>query len=405
MATRDHSRQGRPEDRPQAHPQAHQQAFPLGRPLRVAITGGGTGGHIYPALTIARTLQELAPGTEVLYIGTREGLEADIVPRTGLPFEVVHVAGVAGKSLTRAASGVLQAGRGTLESLRLLRRWRPDVVVGTGGYVSGPVVLAGRLAGARVAIQEQNAIPGFTIRVLSRLAQRVFLPNQSAREFFPRDAKFQVTGNPVRPEVLAVDRDEARLRLGVPTDRRLLYVFGGSRGARAINQALVPVLGRLLQRPDLMVLYVTGKAAYDDVAGQVQRQGIDLEIPGKIMVKPYLYEAEDALAAADLALVRAGAMTMAEVAVRGLPAVIIPFPYAIYDHQERNARVPERQGAAVVIREKALTPEGLEETIAGLLDHPGRLAEMARKMKELGRPDAAERIARGVLALAVKGGN
>lgn len=123
------------------------------------------------------------------------------------------------------------------------------------------------------------------------------------------------------------------------------------------------------------------------------------------MVKPYLYEAEDALAAADLALVRAGAMTMAEVAVRALPAVIIPFPYAIYDHQERNARVPERQGAAVVIREKALTPEGLEETIAGLLDHPGRLAEMARKMKELGRPDAAERIARGVLALAAKGGN
>ncbi|MHB9145180.1 MAG: undecaprenyldiphospho-muramoylpentapeptide beta-N-acetylglucosaminyltransferase [Symbiobacteriia bacterium] len=368
--------------------------------LRVAITGGGTGGHIYPALTIAKTLQSLAPGTEVLYIGTREGLEADIVPRSGLPFETVHVAGVAGKSLSKAVSGLVQAARGTAESLRLLRRWRPDVVVGTGGYVSGPVVLAGRLVGAKVAIQEQNAIPGFTSRVLSRLADRVFLPNQEARRYFGGGRKFLVTGNPVRPEVVAADREEARARLGVPAGKRLLFAFGGSRGARAINQALVPILGRLLERPDLMVLYVTGQAAFEQVSGQLREQGIDLEISGKIMVKPYFYEAEAALAAADLALVRAGAMTMAEIAVRGLPAVVIPFPFAIYDHQEKNARVPEGRGAAIVLRESQLGPERLAAVLTDLLDHPDRLAAMAGQMRELGRPEASERIAREVLALA-----
>lgn len=370
------------------------------RSLRVAITGGGTGGHIYPALTIARTLQALEPGTEILYIGTRTGLEADIVPRTGLPFKAVHVAGVAGKSPVQAAAGLLQAARGTAESLALLRRWRPDVVVGTGGYVSGPVVLAGRLVGARIAIQEQNVIPGVTIRLLARVAHRVFLPSPAALPYFPSGDEYQVTGNPVRPEIIQADRGEARRRLGVPEGSRLLYVFGGSRGAQAIHRALVPRLGFLLQRPDLMVLYVTGNAAFDQVAGELGQQGIDLEIPGKIMVKPYLYEAADALAAADLALVRAGAMTMAEVAVRGLPAVIIPFPHAIYDHQERNARVPKQQGAAVVIREKELTPEGLEKTLTDLLDHPDRLAQMSARMRELGRPEAAERIARAVLALA-----
>ncbi len=152
-----------------------------------------------------------------------------------------------------------------------------------------------------------------------------------------------------------------------------------------------------------MVLYVTGRANFDWVAAGLQEQGIELEITGKIMVKPYLYEAADALAAADLALVRAGAMTMAELAVRGLPAVIIPFPHAIYDHQEWNARLPEERGAAVVLRESELTPDSLEQTLAGLLDQPGRLAEMAARMKPLGRPGAAESIAREILALARPG--
>lgn len=371
--------------------------------LRVVITGGGTGGHIYPALTIAHTLMALEPATEVLYVGTASGMEADLVPRAGLAFASVHVSGVAGKSARKAASGLFQAARGTLESLRLLRRWRPDVVVGTGGYVSGPVVLAGKLLRARLAIQEQNVIPGVTIRLLARLAHRVFLPDEAAVRYFPGGAKYLVTGNPVRAEVVQADRAEARRRLGVPEEKRLLYVFGGSTGAKALHQALVPRLKSLLSRPDLMVLYVTGRANFDWVAAGLQEQGIELEITGKIMVKPYLYEAADALAAADLALVRAGAMTMAELAVRGLPAVIIPFPHAIYDHQEWNARLPEERGAAVVLRESELTPDSLEQTLAGLLDQPGRLAEMAARMKPLGRPGAAESIAREILALARPG--
>ncbi|MGE5590941.1 MAG: undecaprenyldiphospho-muramoylpentapeptide beta-N-acetylglucosaminyltransferase [Bacillota bacterium] len=371
--------------------------------LRVVITGGGTGGHVYPALTIAHTLKALEPATEVLYVGTASGMEADLVPRAGLDFESVHGSGVVLKSAGKAAAGLFQAARGTLESLRLLRRWRPDVVVGTGGYVSGPVVLAGKLVGARLAIQEQNIAPGVTIRLLARLAHRVFLPDEAARDFFPGGAKYMVTGNPVRAEVVQADRAEARRRLGVPDGGRLLYVFGGSRGAQAMHRALVPRLKSLLTRPDLMILYVTGQANFDRVAAQLHEQGIELEIPGKIMVKPYLYEAADALAAADLALVRAGAMTMAEIAVRGLPAVIIPIPHAIYNHQERNARVPEERGAAVVLRESELTPDSLERALTGLLDQPGRLEEMGRRMKELGRPEAAERIAREILALAGHG--
>lgn len=368
--------------------------------MRFLITGGGTGGHIYPALTIAKALKAARPEAEILYVGSREGLEADLVPREGIPFEAITVAGIMRKSPPEAVRGLLRAGQGTIESYRILRRFRPDVAVGTGGYVCGPVVFSAWVLRIPTAIQEQNVIPGVTNRVLSRLADRVFLPFEEARRWVAAGGKVKVTGNPLRPEILTRTREEGAANLGIDPRRKLIYAFGGSRGARSINDALPDLARVIAERPDACLIWVTGQGQYDDVVRRLQTDGIDVEKYGNIIVRPYLHNAVDAIAAADLAVVRAGAMTISELTARGVPAVIIPHPYSPNNHQEHNGRMVERRGGAVVILDRDLNGPVLTRTVLGLLEDPGKLEAMSRGSRSLGLPDAAERIVEGILALA-----
>lgn len=388
--------------------------------MRLLVAGGGTGGHIYPALSIIDAVRELEPKLEVLYAGTAAGLEADLVPRAGLPFQAISARGVMGKSPLQAVAGVLTAARGVLESLSLVRQFRPDVALGTGGYVCGPVLLAAWLHGVPVAIQEQNAFPGMTNRLLSRLADVVFAPFPPGVPHFAKARRVVLTGNPVRREVIAADRTGARQALGLSADDRLLFVFGGSRGAARIHAAMAEALPELERRPALgrlRVLYVTGRDYHDGVLQVLGSRGVAFRVVTDdaegstagafsngtaVAVAPYLYHNERALAAADLALVRAGAMTVAELAALGLPAVIVPSPNVANNHQECNARVLSDAGAAVLVPDAQLTGDRLLHELERLLADPGELAAMAGRGRALGRPDAAAQIAREIIGLACR---
>ncbi|MCL6581808.1 MAG: undecaprenyldiphospho-muramoylpentapeptide beta-N-acetylglucosaminyltransferase [Firmicutes bacterium] len=371
--------------------------------MRLIVCGGGTGGHVYPALAILRAVQELQPATEVLYVGTAGGLEAGIVGGEGLPFEAVPSGGIVGKGPLAAVGAGLAAARGVLAAVRILRRFRADVVLGTGGYAAGPVALAARLCGVPLVLHEQNAFPGVTNRVASRWAYAVAVPFAEARSHFPRGARVVVTGNPVRRSILETTAEEGRRVLGVPPRGSVLYVVGGSRGAQVLNRAFLEALPGLLGVGGLSIVFSTGRRYYDEVRAGLASRGLAAGPTGSggvLVVVPYVERADAALAAADLIVTRGGGTTLAEVTARGVPAVIVPSPNVTHNHQEFNARVLARAGAATVLLERELDGPALERVLKELLGSPETLRAMREASRRLGRPEAARDIARLVLRAA-----
>ncbi|WP_258359332.1 undecaprenyldiphospho-muramoylpentapeptide beta-N-acetylglucosaminyltransferase [Moorella sulfitireducens (nom. illeg.)] len=365
--------------------------------MRVIITGGGTGGHVYPALAIARGLQQARPGIELLYMGTARGLEADVVPRAGFPFRTITVQGLERRRLWKNVPALAKTIKGLGEAWFQVRRFRPHLVVGTGGYVSGPVCLAAALQGIPVVLHEQNAYPGLTNRLLAAVARAVCLTFPEAAGRFPRRARLVTTGLPVRPEILRADRGICRGKLGLGENQLFLVVIGGSQGARSLNRAMLPVLKEMAGRPDVSILQVTGRRHYDGYLQQVREWGIDLDKYGNITIEPYVYDLEHALAAADLVIGRAGASFLAEILARGLPSILIPYPHAAANHQEYNARAVAGKGAAVLIPDRELKSGRLYHVVNQLLADRGRLQAMAAAAKELGRPGALEAILEVIL--------
>ncbi len=375
--------------------------------MRVLIAAGGTGGHIYPGLTIANELKKRYPAGEILFVGTQYGLEKDIVPRAGYPLELISV-----QYIRRALSFDLvktgfAAVKGLVQSLRIIRQFKPDVVVGTGGYVAGPVLLAAALSRVPTLIQEQNAFPGITNRLLGRFVSAVALGYAEAERYFPKDGRVMVTGNPIRTEITAITRAEGIRRLNLRPDHRTIVVFGGSQGGLTINRAMRELAPRLKKEPRLQVIHQTGQRSYADVVREVlgiSEEGIGQLPPsvqdGCIRIVPYIYDMPAALAAADLVVGRAGALSIAEMTARGVPAVLIPFPYAAANHQEKNARVLERAGAARVILDRDVDGDTLGTCIFELLNNPRLLHQMAAASKKLGKADAAKVIADRIAALA-----
>lgn len=361
--------------------------------MRVIISGGGTGGHIYPALAIAKELERLVPGTKILFVGTKEGLEADIVPKEGYMFTTVAVAG-----LERRLSwqNVLTLGRtinGLWQSRAIIHEFQPDIVIGTGGYVCGPVLLMASLLRIPTLVQEQNAIPGVTNKILGRFVDKIAVGYSEASRYFAAAKKVVVTGNPIRSNVMGITRDEGEQELGLASGKKTILVSGGSRGAQTINKAMIAVSKALAGRADIQVLHVTGKNDYNNIVGLYSQIGIEPEKSGNIIVRPYLYNMPHALAAADLAIFRAGAIGLAELTARGVPAILVPYPYAAENHQEHNAQVLEKNGAAVIIRDAELTSELLLSVIESLLSDPQKRLAMAQASKRMGRPNAAMQIA------------
>ena len=372
--------------------------------MRVLISGGGTGGHIYPALTIARTIAGLTKSCEILFVGTKQGLEADIVPKEGFDFATVDAAGFERKLSLSNLRTIYKTLAGLGQAIGILRRFRPDVVIGTGGYVCGPVLLMASLMGIPTMIHESDVIPGVTNKILARFVKKVTVGYAEAASGFGGSAtKVVATGNPIRDEVMSATRSKGLEALGLKAGVLTVLVAGGSRGARSINNAMIDVHRRFAGQQTIQILHITGQNEYNNVVGLIDQAGIDIAKTGNIIIKPYLYNMPEALAAADIAVFRAGAIGLAELTARGIPAILIPYPYAAANHQEHNARAVEQHGAAIVISDKDLTGLCLADTIESLRGAPEKLQSMADASRRLGRPDAARTIAELAINLAGSG--
>ncbi len=345
--------------------------------MRVIMAGGGTGGHLFPGLAVAREFKRRDAMTEILFVGTELGIEKRVLPREGFLLETVPIKGIKGRGLrgfTEALSGVPVS---LFRSLKIIRRFRPECIIGLGGYASGPLLLAGRMKGIRCAIMEQNLRPGFTNRFLGRMVGRIFTTSGESTSYFPRTRVVE-TGNPVRwkslPEV-------------VKDEKFTLFVFGGSAGARRINRCVIEALKRLGDLSSgLRVIHQTGeadfaptKAAYDS-------------LPFAVRVLPFIERMDEIYAQADLIISRAGATTVAEITAFGKAAILVPYPYAIYDHQRWNAQALKDHGAAEMILDRELSGEKLSEWIRAFYLDRKRIESMGQAARKLGRPEAAERI-------------
>ena len=357
--------------------------------LRVVIAGGGTGGHLYPGIAVARELVVRRPDARVTFAGTALGLESRVVPREGFELDVIRSAGLKGKSGAAFARGMLLMPMGAVDAWRILSARRPHVVIGVGGYSSGPVVLMAALRGVPTMLLEQNAVPGLTNRLLAPVVQAAAVAYEStAKRFGP---KAIVSGNPVRPEFARSAAVAADVRTAGPVS---LLVFGGSQGAHAINTAMAEAARLLTTDVVAQIVHQTGDRDVELVRQAYGEAGVKAE------VEPFLYDMSTRLMAADLVICRAGATTLAELTAAGRPAILIPLPTATDDHQRKNAEALAAQGAAEVLLQADATGQRLADVIRGLAVDVARRRRMAVAARALARLDAARIIVDRALALA-----
>ncbi len=355
------------------------------------MAGGGTGGHVYPAIAVADAITARRPEARVVFAGTEDRLEARAVPAAGYALHPITAQGLQRSFSAENLMTPVRMLQGLLQSWRLVGAIEPDVAVGTGGYVAGPVLLAAWLRGRPLLIQEQNAYAGVTNRLLAHLADRIHLAFPEAKEWVPAD-RAVVSGNPTRRSLREADPNEARSALRLPNDGRVLLVMGGSLGSAALNGAVEANLDALFAEDDVYVVWQTGSRYHEAVAERVDAHP-------QLRLVEYIDRMDRAYAAADLVVCRAGALTCSELMVTGTPAVLVPSPNVVADHQKRNARSMERMGAARLLPETELEDRFAEVVYDLLADRDAR-EEMAETTREMARPEAADVIARDVLTLA-----
>ena len=352
-------------------------------PRRIHFAGGGTGGHLFPALALAQEFRRRFPSAEIVFWGTKRGIEYRLGEKLGFPLRLISVRGVRRGAVLANLAVPFRLAESLIRVLWEFLSRRPDLVVGTGGYVSGPVGFAAVLLRIPLVLQEQNSFPGATTRLLARWAERTYLTYGSSRRYFPRkvQSKLRLLGNPVRSMPALGDREEGARYFGLDPRKRTLFVFGGSQGALAVNRLVAEMVEELVASAGIQVLWATGPAHHARLARRLA--GLS-----GVRLLPFIERMDLAYAASDLVLSRAGATTLAELQFAGKPAVLIPLPTAAAGHQEFNARELEAAGAAICLVQKGLTPQKVRETVEALLRDDRRLQQMSQKMKGLARPHA-----------------
>ncbi len=362
--------------------------------MRCVIAGGGTGGHLFPGMAIAEAFVEREKGNEVLFIGTERGIEARVLPGGKFPLRMIKAKPIQGKSLLEKVKAIWSLPTAVSEACSILKEVQPHLVLGVGGYASGPTLVAAFLLGKKRAIQEQNVMPGMTNRILKWFSQRIFVSFEEAKKYFP-DKKTVVTGNPIRKEFLASlkkDKEEVKKK-----DRFTLLIFGGSAGAHRINQAMIESLEHLREiKSSLKIIHQTGKEDLGVVSEAYREKGFDA------WVKPFFEDMAAAYQTSDLVICRSGASTVAELAVCGKAALLIPYPYAAHHHQLINAKKLVDAGAARMILDQELNGGMIAQTILRLYKHPEERVRMEEAIRRLGRPRAAEEIVDHCYALVGK---
>ena len=346
--------------------------------MKVMIAAGGTGGHIYPGIAVANEIMRREPSSEVLFVGTSKGLETRIVPENGFQLALIHSAGLKSVGLKGLVKGVMTLPRSFVEARRLLREFRPNVVVGAGGYVSGPVLMMAVVMGIPTLVMDSNALPGFTNRRLARFVDRAALTFQEAMPYFGK--KGTVTGNPVRKEFFEVAREPTR------DSNTSVLIFGGSQGARAINNAMIDALDRLNgARETTRLVHQTGEADFERVRSAYAENGWETA-----EVRPYISDMVSEFRKADILICRAGATTCAEIAAAGKAAIMIPLPTAADDHQRKNAEAMQNAGAVKMLVQDASLAQTLADSLTELSNSPDTIVSMENAARKLARADAAE---------------
>lgn len=367
--------------------------------MKFIVTGGGTGGHIYPALAIAQGIIDQIPGSEVLYVGGKHSMEKELAEKAGFPFYEIEVAPLPHKLSLRTIKNANIAAQAVRKAKKLVKAYQPDCVIGTGGYVCGPMVLAAHLCGVATMIHEQNAVPGKTNKLLGRFVDCVCLGFPHTENYFPKPEKCIYTGLPVRKEILSQDKIEAKKLLQLSMERPILLITGGSQGAHAINTAVKELYGTFLQQ-GIEVIHVTGKRDYEDICAFAKQKGYGEN--KYLHLLPYGYHMEHYLAAGDFVIGRAGASFLAEITAIGLPSILIPYPYAVYNHQEANAQVVAQENGAVLLLEKELTAEKLAKETLAILKDKEKLAEMGKCAWACGNRHAIQDILQQIQLLLKK---
>ena len=357
--------------------------------MKVLLAGGGTGGHVYPAIAIANKIKEHNPDCEILFVGTKNGIESEIVPKAGFELKTVTVQGFKRKIDLDNIKRVFKLCKGLEQSRRIVKKYTPDIVIGTGGYVSGPVLFNAAMNKRVTIVHEQNSFPGVTNKILSKVATKVLTSFEDSHKRFPEASqdKLVLTGNPVRKEILNSRKFIARKNLGISEDKKMVLCYGGSGGSEEINDAMRLVIENMVKE-DVAFIFATGKVYYDEFIETIK----DIELKPYQRVMPYLDNMADGLAASDIVIGSAGAISLAEITALGKPSIIIPKAYTAENHQEYNAKSIESQGAGIAILEKDLTPQSLNEAVFKLLGDKELLIDMANNAKKIGKPEAIDLI-------------
>lgn len=356
--------------------------------MKVIVSAGGTGGHIYPALAMIDALKKQEPSSEILYVGSKRGLEKNIVPKRGIDFKELEIQGFKRKLSFENVKTIMLFMKAVSEAKKIIREFKPDVVVGLGGYVSGAVVFAAEKMNIPTVIHEQNSVVGLTNKFLSRGVDSIGIAFEDARNQFPQQ-KVKFVGNPRAQEVVQIKSRFTWEEYGLENNKATVLIFGGSQGALKINQATVEAIDEFNKR-NYQVVFVTGQKRYDGVVEQLNKNHI---LVGKnIVIKPYISNMPEVLPKVAVIVGRAGATSIAEITALGIPSVLIPSPYVTADHQTKNAQSLVQAGAAEMITEEQLNSVSLLNIVDGMLEDDVKRIEMERSSKKLGVPDAADEL-------------
>ncbi|MCI8479715.1 MAG: undecaprenyldiphospho-muramoylpentapeptide beta-N-acetylglucosaminyltransferase [Oscillibacter sp.] len=371
-------------------------------PHRILFTCGGTAGHVNPAIALAQLARERDPGAEFLFVGADRGLEKGLIPQAGYAFRTVHISSFhrsfRPKEIEHNLISAANLARSPREAKNILREFRPDVVVGTGGYASYPAVKAAAKLGIPTAVHESNMVPGLTTEMLEPYADRIMVGFESCRARYKRPEKVIVTGTPVRRDFFRLNKAEAKRELGME-DRPLIVSFWGSLGASGMNAGMADFLALEAAKEPFYHIHGAGEAGYPVLCRLLREKGVDLEAHPALQVREYIYDMAVVCRAADLVICRAGASTISELTALGVPALIVPSPYVTNNHQEKNARALEAAGAAAVLLEPDASGQRLFQAACGILRDGEKRAAMEKAMASLGIRDAAERIYQVILEI------
>jgi UDP-N-acetylglucosamine--N-acetylmuramyl-(pentapeptide) pyrophosphoryl-undecaprenol N-acetylglucosamine transferase len=374
--------------------------------MKVLLAGGGTAGHINPAIAIAGYIKEMEPDAEFLFVGNRDGMEQRLVTQAGFPIRSVVITGFkrsfAPKNMVHNVKTVFYSFDSRAKAKKIIKEFNPDICIGTGGYVSGPVILAACNLGYKAVIHEQNAYPGVTNKMLAKSVDRVMLANEDAKSRFSDKAKFVLTGNPIRPAILATKHSAAKERLGLDDSKPIILSFGGSLGAECINKAMAELIARSAKDKKYYHIHAYGQQG-TWMPALLKKMGVDPEHCSNLDIRQYIDNMNDCLAACDLVVSRAGAITLSEIQAKGRPAVLIPSPFVAENHQYHNAMSMVNKKAAMLIEQKDLTGEKLMETVDSMLTDKSVLEVYRRNAQKMAITDANERIYRTIKEVLAEG--